>query len=90
MASYSVFLKRSAARDLEDVGSRADRHRIADRIQALADDPRPPGSVKLAGREDRIRIRQGNYRILYSVDDEERVVTVVRIAHRRDAYRSEP
>ena len=76
-------------RELEDVGSKRDRLRLLDRIRGLADDPRPPGSVKLAGREDRIRIPQGNYRILFSVDDEERVVTVVRIAHRRDAYRSE-
>ena len=62
---------------------------MLDRIRGLADDPRPPGSVRLAGRADRIRIRQGDYRILYSVADEERIVTVVRIAHRRDAYRPE-
>jgi mRNA interferase RelE/StbE len=76
-------------RELEDVGSKRDRQRLVDRIHGLADDPRPPGSVKLAGREDRIRIRQGDFRIVYSIDDEKRVVTVVRIAHRRDAYRSE-
>ena len=46
------------------------------------------GSEKLAGRPNRLRIRQGDYRIIYSVDDPERVVTVVRISHRRDAYRS--
>ena len=87
MASYSVFLTQSAARELEDVGSKRDRQRLVDRIRGLADDPRPPGSVKLAGREDRIRIRQGDFRILYSVDDQKRIVLVVRIAHRR--YRSE-
>lgn len=90
MANYRVFLKRSAEKQLEAIGSAADRRRIADRIRTLADNPRPVGSEKLAGREDRIRVRQGDYRILYSVDDEERMVTVVRIAHRRDAYRSEP
>jgi mRNA interferase RelE/StbE len=90
VGSYSVYLTRSAVRELEDVGSNRDRRRLLDRIRDLADDPRPPGSVKLAGREDRIRIRQGDYRILYSVDDEERTISVVRVAHRRDAYRPEP
>lgn len=90
MANYRVFLKRSAEKQLEAIGSAADRRRIADRIRTLADNPRPVGSEKLAGRQDRVRIRQGDYRIVYAVDDEERVVTVVRIAHRRDAYRSEP
>jgi mRNA interferase RelE/StbE len=88
VAGYSIFLTRSAARELEDVGSKTDRRRIMERIRALADDPRPPGSTKLAGREDRVRIRQGDYRVLYSVDDEKRAVTVFRIAHRRDVYRS--
>ena len=88
MASYSVFLRQSAARELEDVGSKRDRQRLVDRIRGLAVEPRPPGSVKLAGREDQICIRQG-VRILYSVDDEKRTVTVIRIVHRRDAYRSQ-
>jgi mRNA interferase RelE/StbE len=74
--------------ELEGVGTRADRRRIVDRIRALADDPRPPGCEKLAGRDDRLRVRQGDYRILYSVDDTERAVTVVRIAHRKDVYRA--
>jgi mRNA interferase RelE/StbE len=52
----------------------------------LADDPRPPGAVKLAGRDD-YRIRVGDYRIVYAVDDEEGLVIVARIAHRRDVYR---
>lgn len=89
MASYSVFLKRPAAKQLEEIGLEADRHRIADRIRALAEDPRPVGSEKLAGRQDRLRIRQGDYRIIYSVDDARRAVTVVRIAHRRHVYRPE-
>ena len=87
MASYSVFLKRPAAKQLEEIGLEADRRRIADCIRALAEDPRPVGSEKLAGRRDRLRIRQGDYRVIYSVDDSERAVTVVRIAHRREAYR---
>ena len=88
MASYSVFLKRPAAKQLEEIGLEADRRRIAARIRALAEDPRPIRSEKLAGRRDRLRIRQGDCRVIYSVDDSERAVTVVRIVHRRDAYRS--
>ncbi len=60
--------------------------RIAAAIEALADEPRPHGVVKLAGRDD-FRIRVGDYRIVYAVDDAERVVLVARIAHRRDVYR---
>jgi mRNA interferase RelE/StbE len=52
----------------------------------LADDPRPPGREKLSG-EDRDRIRQGDYRVVDAVDDERRIVEVVRIGHRRDVYR---
>ena len=88
MASYSAHLKRSAAKELEAVGQETDRRRIVEGIWALADDPRPPGSEKLAGREDRLRIRQGDYRVVYSVDDENRLVTVVKIGHRKDVYRS--
>ena len=87
MASYSVFLKRPAAKQLEEIGLEADRRRIADRIRALAEDSRPVGSEKLAGRQDRLRIRQGDYRIIYSVDDARRAVTVVRIAHRARTVR---
>lgn len=86
MASYRIRIKRSAAKELESIGTRADRRRIVERIQALADDPRPPGSQKLSGR-DRYRLRQGRYRILYSIQDEILVVHVVRIAHRKDVYR---
>ena len=90
MASYSVFLKRSATKELEDVDQESDRRRIVERIYALADDPRPPGSEKLAGREDRLRIRQGDYRVVYAINDENRSVTVVKIGHRKDVYRRYP
>ena len=56
------------------------------KIQALASNPRPQGSEKLAG-DDRYRIRHGNYRVLYEVDDKTVVVAIVRVAHRREAYR---
>ena len=60
--------------------------RIRDAIDALAADPCPSGALKLAGRDD-YRVRIGDYRIVYAVDDEERLVIVARIAHRREVYR---
>ena len=65
-------------------GSVADR--IAAAIDGLGIDPRPTGSVKLAGRDD-FRIRAGDYRIVYAVDDADDLVLIARIAHRRDVYR---
>ena len=87
MRTRRRFLTQSAAKELEEIGSDADRERITDRIRRLAEDPRPAGSVTLAGRRDRVRLRQGDYRIVYSIDDTGRSVTVFRIAHRRDVYR---
>jgi mRNA interferase RelE/StbE len=87
VASYSVFIKTSAAKELESVAPRAMRTRIVSRIQGLARDPRPPGSQKLAGDEERYRVRQGAYRIVYSVDDETRAIEIVKIGHRREVYR---
>ena len=66
---------------------RSVRARIVSRIEALAQTPRPRGSQKLAGDEERYRIRQGSYRVVYAVDDTARVVEVVKIGHRRDVYR---
>jgi len=85
VGSYSVEIKRSAAKEIEDL-PRKDRGRIIDRIRALADEPRPVGSQKLSAREA-YRVRQGYYRILYTVSDPDRVVTIAAVAHRRDAYR---
>jgi mRNA interferase RelE/StbE len=87
VASYSVFIKTSAAKELEAVEPRAVRARVAARIQGLAQTPRPRGSQKLAGEAERYRIRRGAYRIVYSVDDERRIVEVVKIGHRREVYR---
>lgn len=86
MASYSLEIKRSAARELEQVPLK-DRRRIVARIQALAHDPRPPGAEKLSGQE-RYRIRQGDYRILYEIEHQILRVMVVKLGHRRDVYRS--
>ena len=90
MASYSVYIKTSAVKELETVEPRTVRVRIVSRIRALARNPRPPGSQKLAGDEERHRVRQGAYRNVYSVDDETRVVEVVKIGHRREVYRRGP
>ena len=87
MAGYRLLVKVSAAKELESAGTKADRQRIVERIQSLAADPRPPGAEKLAGYTDQLRVRQGNYRIVYSVNDERREVTIFRIGHRRDVYR---
>lgn len=85
MASYSLYIKPSAGKELEALPAR-DRQRIVARIQALADEPRPPGCEKLSG-EQKYRVRQGPYRVLYTVDDGAREVVVVKIGHRREVYR---
>lgn len=85
MANYSVDIKKSAAKELEGVPI-DDRRRIVDRIARLAVDPRPSGCEKLSGAE-KYRGRQGNYRILYEVDDRNARVMVVRVADRKDEYR---
>ncbi len=86
MASCRISLKQSVLKDLKPLPAR-DRARVMDRIAALADDPRPHGCEKLSALE-RYRIRVGDYRIVYAVEDAELVVWVVRIGHRRDVYRT--
>ena len=87
MAAYRIPIKASAGKELERLGSKSDRVRIVERIQALADDPRPHGREKLAGYSDRFRIRQGNYRVVYLVDDQRREVTIFKVGDRKDVYR---
>jgi mRNA interferase RelE/StbE len=84
-SSYSLQIKRSAEKELRQT-PKADRRRIASRIARLAADPRPPGCEKLFA-ENVFRVRQGDYRILYSVDDERRIVAIIKIGHRREVYR---
>ena len=78
-------MTRSAAKELEGVPTK-DRQRIVRRIAALAEDPRPAGAEKLSG-DDKYRIRQGDYRILYEIEDAQLVVSVVRVGNRRAVYR---
>jgi len=82
---YTVRLKRSAERELRRL-PRDNIPRILSRMQQLASQPRPPGCKKLTGEEE-YRVRQGDFRILYTVDDQQRLVEVVKIAHRREVYR---
>ena len=85
MANYELRIKPSAVKELEALQTK-DRRRIVSKIQNLAVEPRPQGCEKLTG-QDRFRLRQGNLRILFEVDDGQQIVTVVKIAHRRDVYR---
>lgn len=87
MASYSVLIKPSAAKEIEAVDQKKDRQRIVASILALAEEPRPVGCEKLAGQHDRYRIRVGRFRIVYSIIDAELVVLVVRVADRKEVYR---
>lgn len=86
MASYRIELKRSAAQEIESIAQKKQRQQIVARIAKLADDPRPAGCQKLSGQES-YRIRQGEYRIIYTIEDDRLIVTVVKVGHRRDVYR---
>ena len=85
MASYNVLVKRSAAKEIEALPLK-DRRRVVTRIEGLAANPRPVGCEKLSG-EEKYRIRQGDYRVLYEIVDRDLIVTVVRVGNRRDVYR---
>ena len=85
MASYRLLIKPSAAKELEAL-PRKDRHRIVARIRSLAGTPRPHGCEKLSG-QSLYRVRQGNYRVLYSVADDDPRVVVIKIGHRSEVYR---
>ena len=83
---HHVRIKRSAVREIEAIPTKKDRKRVVARIRSLADDPRPRGCQKLSGAE-KYRVRQGRYRIVYSIEDDCLLIMVVRVAHRKDVYR---
>jgi len=85
VALYNVLITKSAAKELEAIPEK-DRRRIIERIRGLSGEPRPFGVEKLSG-DDKYRIRQGNFRILYEILDRDLVVSVIRIGDRRDVYR---
>ena len=85
MAVYKILFKKSVWKDFESIPKK-DLKKILKRIELLGEDPRPPGCQKLSGQE-RYRLRQGRYRIVYSIQDIELSVWVVKIGHRKDIYR---
>jgi mRNA interferase RelE/StbE len=89
VGKYKVSVKRSAVKEIEAIPQKKERQRIIRRIGQLANDPRPAGSKKLSGH-DKYRIRQGSYRIVYGIEDNELVVVVVKVGHRKDVYRGSP
>jgi mRNA interferase RelE/StbE len=84
---YRLEIKPSAAKELESLGTKKDREKIVARINAPASDPRPVGVEKLAGEENGYRVRQGNYRIVYSINDRKKLLVIAKIADRKDVYR---
>ena len=87
MAEYRLLIKPSAAKEIDAIGSKRDRQRIVARIAALSGEPRPIGCEKLAGTANRYRIRQGDYRVVYTIADAARIVEVVKVGNRREIYR---
>ncbi len=87
MAEYRLLIKPSAAKEIEAIGIKRDRQRIVGRIHSLATEPRPSGCEKLASLSGLFRVRQGQYRVIYSVDDLDRSIVVIKVGHRREVYR---
>ena len=85
MGPYNIYFKKSVEKDLRAI-PKADLRRILSKISQLQDDPRPHGCEKLTGQE-RYRIRQDHYRIVYSIQDTELTVWVVKVGHRKEIYR---
>ena len=86
MVNYRLRIKKSATKEIEKL-TQTDRIRIIQAIEKLAQNPRPVGSQKLSGQE-KFRIRVGNYRVLYEIIDDELIIFVVKVAHRKDVYRN--
>ncbi len=86
MNNYRITFARSARKELERLSSRVVQ-RIFPKIEALANIPRPEGCRKLVGEENLWRIRVGEYRVIYSIDDNEKVIDIVAVRHRSEAYR---
>ncbi|PCI46017.1 MAG: type II toxin-antitoxin system mRNA interferase toxin, RelE/StbE family [Moraxellaceae bacterium] len=86
MAKYKITFKKSVAKDLRDIPKK-DVSRILKRIEALAEEPRAEGCIKLSARE-RYRVRQGLYRIVYEIREEVLIVHVVKVGHRSSVYKN--
>lgn len=86
MESYRIVIKKSAAKEIEKI-QKKDRIRIVEKIRSLSSDPHQIGSKKLSGQE-KYRIRQGSYRILYQIINDELVINVLKVGRRRDIYKN--
>lgn len=86
MDEYTITFARSARKELEALDATVVK-RIFPKIESLAQDPRPRGSLKLQGEDHLWRIRVGYYRIIYAIDVEKQIIDVIAVRHRRDAYR---
>ena len=86
MAAYEVLFARSARKELEDIEVRF-AVQILKKIEELSINPRPTGSKKLKGENDLWRLRFGNYRVIYSISDSDKLIDVSVIRHRKDVYR---
>lgn len=85
MGKYRIEIKKSAAKEIERL-SRKDINSVVDKIASLSDNPRPHGCQRLSGQE-KYRIRCGDYRILYSIEDKILIIYIVKVGHRRGVYR---
>jgi mRNA interferase RelE/StbE len=86
VAKYKLLVKPSAVKEIEAIPLKKDRRRVVDRISKFAENPRPPACEKLSG-QDKYRLRQGCCRIVYSIEDQDLFVYVVKVGHRKDVYR---
>ena len=85
MAKYELTVKKSAVKELEAIPKK-ELQKIIKKIQALSSEPRPQGSQKLSHKEQ-YRIRQGDYRVIYAIDDDNLMVNIIKVGHRREIYR---
>lgn len=85
MARYALGIKPSARKELENLSDSLIA-RLVPKIDSLAADPRPSGCRKLHGYQDVWRIRVGDYRVVYIIDDDRKIVSITRVAHRREVY----
>jgi mRNA interferase RelE/StbE len=85
MGKYKIIFRKSVAQDMRRIPNR-DLRKILATIDSLSEEPRPSGVERLSGQE-KYRVRQGNHRIIYEINDEEVIVVVVKVGHRKDVYR---
>jgi mRNA interferase RelE/StbE len=83
---HQILIEKSAERDLKKLPSR-EFQRLVKQIKSLSGDPRPSGCRKITGSESDWRIRVGEYRIIYEIDDKQRIIRIMRVKHRREVYR---